>query len=333
MSEVLNFQWHFTNRCNLRCRHCYQDVFLDTSYVDPVLVGRRLLDDLARHNLKATFALTGGEPLLVPDKLFALLELLEIHPSAKEVSIITNATLFNEELLAGFSSFEKLSSFKISLEGAGPESNDFIRGRGNFEKVVENLRMVCGWGRFEVYVMYTLHRNNLLEWKALFPLLDELGVKGLILERFIPEGRGKLMKEMVLDRSMWRELLQMLISFCQLDEMDPAQLLPYKAFMISVKERSLFGALCELGSSFCIMPDSALFPCRRLPLPLGYLDREDFMDILKSNALLSSLRDKSKMGGKCRDCSFDFCVGCRALAYALFGDPLAEDIQCFLEVF
>lgn len=331
MPEALNFQWHFTNLCNLRCRHCYQDVFLDTYSVDPVLVGRRLLDDLTQHNLKATFALTGGEPLLVPDKLFALLELLEAHPSVEEVSIITNATLLDERLLSGFSNFEKLSSFKVSLEGASPESNDFIRGKGNFEKVIENLRMVCGWGRFEVYVMYTLHRGNFLEWQVLFPLLDELGIRGLILERFVPEGKGRLMKEMVLDKLMWRELLQALISFCQLSEIDPAQLSPYRAFMIFVRERLLFGALCELGSSFCIMPDSALFPCRRLPLPLGFLDRENFMDILKGSALLSRLRDKSKMGGKCRNCSFDFCVGCRALAYALFGDPLAEDIQCFLD--
>lgn len=331
MPEVLNFQWHFTNRCNLRCRHCYQDVFLDTSSVDPVSVGKRLLGSLAQHGMKATFALTGGEPLLVCDRLFAILELLETHPSAAGVNIITNATLFNEKLLDEFSRFKKLTSFKVSLEGAGPKSNDFIRGRGNFERVVESLKMVCVRGRFEIYVMYTLHRGNFLEWQALFPLLDELGVTGLILERFIPEGKGELMRELVLDKSMWRELLQTLVSFCRLGEVDPAQLSPYKAFMIFVKERLLFGALCELGSSFCIMPDSALFPCRRLPLPLGYLDREDFIDILEGSALLSSLRDKSKMGGKCRGCSFDFCVGCRALAYALFGDPLAEDIQCFLD--
>ncbi len=23
--EIFNFQWHITNRCNLRCRHCYQE--------------------------------------------------------------------------------------------------------------------------------------------------------------------------------------------------------------------------------------------------------------------------------------------------------------------
>ncbi|WP_369018805.1 radical SAM protein [Thermatribacter velox] len=331
MPEALNFQWHFTNRCNLRCRHCYQDFFRDVpSWTDPVLVGKRLLASLAKHGLKATFALTGGEPLLVRDTLFAILELLETHPSAEEISIITNATLFNQGLLDMLSRFRKLVSFKISLEGADPKSNDFIRGRGNLEKVVESLKMICRQKRFDVYVMYTLHRGNFLEWQSLLPLLFELGVKGLILERFVPEGKGKLMRELVLDRSMWKTLIQALIAFCRLEEVEPLQLLPYKAFMVSMAERSLLGALCELGRSFCIMPDAALFPCRRLPLVLGYLDRDDFMDILSGSTLLSNLKDKSKMSGQCGSCAFKSCVGCRALAYALSGDAFAEDVQCFL---
>ena len=60
-------QWHITHRCNLRCRHCYQEDFRSE-------MGREeLLDVLDKYerflkerSLAGHINLTGGEPLASP---------------------------------------------------------------------------------------------------------------------------------------------------------------------------------------------------------------------------------------------------------------------------
>ena len=63
--KLLSLYYHITNRCNLRCKHCWVDA-------DSSLENELSLDEakdvvlqaipLGLHNVK----LTGGEPFLVP---------------------------------------------------------------------------------------------------------------------------------------------------------------------------------------------------------------------------------------------------------------------------
>ncbi len=100
-------------------------------------------------------------------------------------------------------------------------------------------------------------------------LAQNLGVEGVIVERFIPQGRGREMKEAVLSREEWRSFLEELVNVCEL-ECTPYELLPYKAFWIKGgKEGEVLGALCNLREALCLMPEGTIFPCRRFPYPLG----------------------------------------------------------------
>src|SRR3972149_7146738 len=117
MNEPFYIQWHITNLCNLRCKHCYQDDFSKNSDLDwPGLkrVSDNLLTTLKGWNQTACIHLTGGEPLLKPE-LFSLLNDLDQQSMVKELGIITNGLLIDEEIMKKLSSFSKLRGIKISL--------------------------------------------------------------------------------------------------------------------------------------------------------------------------------------------------------------------------
>ena len=79
MIQTFYIQWHMTNSCNLRCRHCYQDDFSEERDLDWTglrKVSDNLLTTLKEWDRQACIHLTGGEPLLKPE-LFPLLSFLK----------------------------------------------------------------------------------------------------------------------------------------------------------------------------------------------------------------------------------------------------------------
>ncbi len=324
----LDFQWHVTNRCNLRCRHCYQEIFQDEEPGKFFEVAGRLLEGLERLDRVSVLNITGGEPLLLGEDLFRLLRILNDHPRVLEIMLITNALGIDRRTTEHLSSFPKLTTVKVSLEGM-ESVNDAIRGKGVFRKVLKALECLCE-SPLRVVLMMTLHRGNLAEVPAFFHFSREIGVDGVIFERFVPEGVGRGMAQMVLTGGEWQEFLKTLCTLCAMD-MSLSSLLPYKAFWVEfVDGVSLLGAPCSLGGSFCLMPDGTLFPCRRLPIPLGNICRENLGDLI-SHPLFDKLRNRQHLEGRCRVCTLEGCLGCRALAYAVSGNPFGEDPHCFLQ--
>ncbi len=157
-----------------------------------------------------------------------------------------------------------------------------------------------------------------------------MGVDGLIIERFIPLGRGRKVTDEVLSKEEWKEMIGMLLDLVSTEEAEPS-LLPYQAFQIrfSGGEPELLGAPCVIGvDGLCILPEGNVFPCRRFPISIGNLLNDSLKKIWEESDLLEKLRKKENLKGKCGSCGINDCRGCRSLAFALTGDYLAEDPHC-----
>jgi len=333
MKEQFYIQWHITNLCNLRCKHCYQDDFSkkgDLNWEGLKKISDNLLATIEEWDRTACIHLTGGEPLLMPE-FFALINDLDQKPMVEELGIITNGLLVDQETVKTLSRFSKLRKIKISLEGGNAETNDSIRQKGTFEKVIQNLSLFKEKGRFEILFMVTVMKRNFKSLPSLFRLCQDLGVHGLIIERFIPLGRGKGMIGEVLSKEEWKEMMGMLLDFFQADE-EEHSFLPYQAFQVSFngEEPELFGAPCVIGvDGLCVMPEGTVFPCRRFPVSLGNLVNESLRQIWEKSELLEKLRRKQNLKGKCGSCDLKDCRGCRSLALALTGNGLEEDPHCW----
>ncbi len=332
LKESFHIQWHITNLCNLRCAHCYQDDFSkerDLDWRGLKKVSDNLLTTLSEWNQSGCIHLTGGEPLLKPEWI-PLLQYLEQSSPVEELGIITNGLLLTQEIAGKLSSFTKMKKIKISLDGAHAETNDSIRGRGVFERTLQNIAMITNEHRFEVILMFTVMKGNLMELPSFFKLSQDLGVNGFIVERFIPWGRGRERMDEVLGKEEWRQMHQMLSGLFSIDE--ESSFLPYQAFQVSFAgdEPELSGAPCVIGKDgLCILPDGDVFPCRRFPIPVGNLLETPLTQIWNESEILEKLRQKAFLKGKCGRCDIKDCRGCRSLALALTGDYLGEDPHCW----
>jgi radical SAM protein with 4Fe4S-binding SPASM domain len=325
--KEFGFQWHITNYCNLRCRHCYQDNFTNADDLD-----NATLKDLLRKITTAVkdravyINITGGEPFLRGD-LFDILRVMEKINNIREYNIITNVLPLDRDKIRESESLVKLKQFKISLECSDSELNDAIRGRGSFKKIMANYELLRGFSNKQKVLMFTLGGYNYLKVSEMLEFARKHGADAVILERFVPMGRGAGLRDGYLKSGEWREVINALIGFCDLAIL-PNDLLAYKAFYVDLKDhREAEGALCNLGDqSMALMPNGDVYPCRRLPVKIAVKD--DFGDILIRLQLLRESLEKD-VQGKCGSCPVEDCYGCRAIAYAETGNLYAEDPQCF----
>ena len=330
-SPWFGFQWHITNRCNLKCRHCYQDEHHGRD--DVGLDGlRRMADEIFGTLAGRSIAVnvTGGEPLGVP-YLFELIDHLEGFTNLDEVNLIINGTKADEAIIERISDSPKIATLKVSLESADEATNDAVRGKGSFAVVAANIERFLTTGK-DVVLMVTLanyniaHIGNTIEWAR------SHGLSGVVLERFVPLGRGRgIMSQLPTSRD-WLTAVRAIIEASGVDG-EPEELAGYRAFWIGLgeSEDELRGAHCNLGDeAMALMPDGTVYPCRRLVLPQGRLLETPFEEVLTRLARfrVSELR-RQMPAGRCGSCALENCAGCRALALAATGDPLADDPQCF----
>ncbi len=129
--------WLYANyHCNLTCTYCLTES-------SPKVARRSLpldrLVELAAEARRTGFnalGVTGGEPFLVPGLVGALQAMAGHLP----LVVLSNGTLFTPRLLSELARLAGHDlAIQISLDSAEPDSNDEMRGPGNFAKVVDAI--------------------------------------------------------------------------------------------------------------------------------------------------------------------------------------------------
>ncbi|MCL6473253.1 MAG: SPASM domain-containing protein, partial [Firmicutes bacterium] len=73
-------------------------------------------------------------------------------------------------------------------------------------------------------------------------------------------------------------------------------------------------------------------PCGYFEKSAGNIKEQTFKEVWETSPLFTDLRDYDKLKGKCGVCEFKrICGGCRARAYEVTGDYLAEEPYCIYE--
>jgi radical SAM protein with 4Fe4S-binding SPASM domain len=87
---------------------------------------------------------------------------------------------------------------------------------------------------------------------------------------------------------------------------------------------------CLAGTGVCFVSHRGeVFPCGYLPVSAGSVRNGDLADIWQNAHLFRALRDPDRLKGKCGICEFrQVCGGCRARAYGMTGDYMAEEPFC-----
>jgi radical SAM protein with 4Fe4S-binding SPASM domain len=332
MKDTFHIQWHITNLCNLRCIHCYSHDFSknqDRDFEELKEIFINICDFLKEENKDLVIDITGGEPFLYKEwkEFFSY---IYNSPCVKESGIITNGFFIDEEILDFLEDFPEIK-LKISAEAFEKETFEKFRGKENFEKFIKTLNLLKE-RNFEKTLMFTLLEQNISEVEKLFDFIKTYKINHFIIERFIPLGEGRKISNQVVSLENWIKTIKILLNKTGLEE-DLYPLIPYKGFRVTGEngEFELYGSPCIVGTDgLSVMPDGSVFPCRRFPLKIGNLTEEPLKDIWNNSSVLKKLRDKKNLKGKCHECKIEDCTGCRALAFSMTGDYMAEDPLCIL---
>jgi sulfatase maturation enzyme AslB (radical SAM superfamily) len=194
---------YVNSKCNLRCIHCYvgNDLLKSANNfsIDSLLNFINSFPQLDR------ITLLGGEPLLYPDieKVFLQLEKIKI----KEKRITTNLTVLNNDLIDSI--LKSKTMVCVSLDGHNPSLHDLIRGKGSFNKTINNLKSLIKTG-VDIEITHTINSFNKQYLWELIDFLKNLGIHRLNLHKTSPKGNALNNKNLIIKPSEWREIVNKL---------------------------------------------------------------------------------------------------------------------------
>jgi radical SAM protein with 4Fe4S-binding SPASM domain len=329
----LLLQWHITDQCNLRCRHCYQEDYKESGPEFQQLLGildqyEILLASLGGNGrrTRGQINITGGEPFVRND----FLQLLkEIRGRGIPFAILTNGTLIDRDT-ARFLKVLSPRYIQVSLEGT-QERHDAIRGEGNHARVRKALRLLKQAG-ISTVVSFTAHRENFRDFPDVANLCRRNGVARLWSDRLIPPGHENRDAPVPLSPEETREFFSLMAAEPRWRRFkSKGGIVLHRALQFLMTGEKPYR--CNAGYGLItILPDGTVLPCRRMPIPAGNLFHTSLAKIYRQSEVLQKLRDPSNIPRGCESCNY--VKGCggglRCLAYALTGDPFRADPGCWL---
>ena len=334
--------WEVTRACALACVHCRASA---VPRRDPgelsTAEGRRLLARIAAFGEPLPLVvLTGGDPLRRPD-------LTELVAHGTELGLTISLTpsgtgAATDIRLRGLRD-AGLARLAVSLDGVGPDTHDaFRRVRGSYAHTMRIVTAARGLG-LPLQINSTVCRQTVSELPALAEQVAELGVVLWALFFLIPVGRAQadqaLPPEEIEHVLRWAAGLQARVPF----GIKTTEAPHYHRVLAAQRGGSFLrptpgarlraGRAVTDGNGFVFIDHrGGICPSGFLPLTAGNVREDDLVEVYRTHPFFVALRDSARFGGRCGRCEWrERCGGSRARAWALTGDPLAEDPGCVWE--
>ena len=184
----VTLQFELVAECNLRCKHCYNrsgEGHSETRLkIDDWLA---LAQDLRRHGGIFQCILSGGEPLLLGNDLFTLMDALDADGTS--FVIISNGYLLTAEKAARLAKY-RYYWFQISIDGDTPELHDeFRQVAGSFAKAIAGAMHIAHRG-LPLVIAHTVTPKTLPRLEYMADLAFRLGAASLMVGQVLPSGRA-----------------------------------------------------------------------------------------------------------------------------------------------
>lgn len=188
-------QISLTYRCNLRCKMCSVNLLPQEEELSTEQIFR-VIEEAQKYGIKEVL-LTGGEPLLRED-FFKISQYASNR--GLRTQITTNGLLIDHSIAQEIAN-AGISHVNFSLDGL-EETNDFFRGRGVFNKVMEATHILNEKRRknhfFSIGIGCTVMDNNVGELSALTKLADDANVDVIIFQPLTNDNTNFLDKSLSL---------------------------------------------------------------------------------------------------------------------------------------
>src|SRR5579863_641019 len=354
--------WEVTQSCDLACKHC-RAAAQPIAHPDqlPTEEGKAVIDQIAAMNVPI-FVFTGGDPLKRPD----LYELIRYSAEkGVKVAVTPSATpLLTREAIFKMKEAGAVR-LGISLDGSSPEIHDAFRGLpGAWARTIQAVEW-AGEAGLPIQVHTTISRHNAHDLDNLCALFEKLNIVMWNVFFLVPVGRGQLGDLLSGDEfeQVFGKIYELSnrVSF----QIKTTEAMHYRRYLLqhNLQERKMghgaghpAGVAREYepgapeadaqtrtnnwmtrrvndGKGFLFVSHVGnVYPSGFLPIHAGNIRERQLADIYQNAPIVKALRDTKQLEGKCGACEYkEICGGSRARAYAVTGDPLAQEPCCIYQ--
>lgn len=355
--------WEVTRSCNLACRHCRASAEKGPYPGELDLQeAKALLDNIASFS-DPVIILTGGDPLMRED----IWDIAEYAISEKGLRTVMspNGTLVTPEVGRKMKEVG-IPRISISIDFPTAELHDEFRGvEGAFEGAVRGIKNAQEAG-VQVQINSTITRLNVDYLDDILALAEELGAVAFHPFLLVPTGRGKELGPEELPPEDYERTLNWVyerqktsnIFFKPTDaphyhrimrqrareegrDLSELKMHPHSHAAMAGKvgkaqkrgDMDSHSRGCLAGIGFCFISHvGKVQPCGYFDVEAGDVKEKPFSEVWEGSSLFKNLRDVSLLHGKCGACEYRrVCGGCRARAFEISGDYLAEEPYCVYE--
>jgi len=340
MKQYFAFQWHITDDCDQRCKHCY--IFSENCHkrIESMTYGQmeevvaNIKDFCLVYDRLPYLYITGGDPILHPD-FWKLLELL------KEEQI--PFTIMGNPFHLSLDVCKRMKEcgcvrYQLSIDGLR-ETHDWFRKPGSFDETLGKIKVINDSGLRSI-VMTTVSGANIDEVPGIIDAVVKAGANVYAFARYCPTSEEK---NVGITPERYRELLEACDK--KFTEYEAARCKTYfnrkdhlwtlyeyekGTFKIpdNVADGIIYGG-CNCGNChMTILPNGDIYACRRVQnSKVSNIFEDRLADVWVCQ--MEAYRDFSKFK-KCSKCELmPFCRGCPAVASGAHGDFYDADPQCW----
>lgn len=343
MKEYFAFQWHITDECDQRCKHCY--IFSEDNCKEPEAMTwnqmqktfENCLDFCRTFGRLPYFYITGGDPILHPD-FWKLLSLFKEHEIP--FTILGNPFHLNIQVCQKLK-FYGCQKYQLSLDGMR-KTHDWFRKPGSFDCTLEKIQCIKEAGIRSV-IMTTVSGKNIREVPDIIDTVVKYGADVFAFARYCPTSEEK---EIGITPLEYRELLDLCYKKFQKYEDEGCStyfnrkdhlwtLYEYEEGIFKIPEDAQEGMIyggCNCGNChMTILPTGDIYACRRVQnSKVGNVLKDRISDVWVCR--MEEYRDYGKFE-KCSRCELlAWCRGCPAVAAGKDGNFYGVDPQCWKEV-
>lgn len=339
--DYFSFQWHITEACDQRCKHCY--IYALGSHAKFKMMSvdamTRALDNIETFGRKADrkpyLYITGGDPILHP-QFWTLMDTLKERNIP--FTILGNPFHLNDEVCKRLKD-AGCHQYQLSLDGL-EATHDRIRKPGSFRDTLAAIPVIRKAG-IAAAVMTTVSCWNYKEVPALVDVVVKHHVDVFAFARYCPDLESR-------DTCCSPEEYHWMMEECwkkfeQYKDCDTYFSLKDHLWTLFKYEHGLFDPKkypdddivydgCNCGNGhFTILSDGACYACRRMESKVGNALTDDLYDLFTGPEM-----DKYRVYEnfeKCAKCELlRFCRGCPAVAKGYHGSMYAPDPECWKAV-
>lgn len=334
--QLQEIKFEVSYRCDLKCIHCSSEASASSLSEMSGDECFKLIEEASQMGV-TQIAFSGGEPLLWPQ----IVKAVKIA-TQKNINVTIyssgNAPYTVDHLLPELSD-AGVQRFVFSLFGSTPETHEAITlTQHSFHKTISAVSKSLDLGA-NTEIHFVPLSVNYMELENVVKLSSKLGVSQVSVLRFVPQGRGKEIKEFTLNRDQNTQLKKTIINLREAGYKVRTGS-PYNFLLLKSQPR------CSAGvDKLTICPDLKLYPCDAFKkisaknvsgdTQFSDLRHNSLQDCWERSCYLNTIRQslQSPHAQPCKSCKvLPLCnSGCLAQKILHYGEITKQpDPQCLM---